>query len=80
MLLEKLYQAWNRPTQSVGSRTLFYHMSMMLQIFIEDSGNLKNPRNVKSIHNTTASHLVSCRVILRPGVQKKKKKNMLLEM
>ena len=60
----------NQP-QSVGSRILFYHISIMLQIFIEDSGNLKNHKNVKSINNTTVSHLVSCREILRPAMQKK---------
>ena len=57
--------------RSVGSRILFYHISIMLQIFIKDSGNLKNPKNVKSINNTTVSHLVSCRVIHRPAMQKK---------
>ena len=85
MLLECYLKNYIKPgtdrPQSVGSRTLFYHMSMMLQIFIEDSGNLKNHRNVKSINNTTASHLVSCRVILRLAMQKNKNKNnMLLEM
>ena len=53
-----------------GSRTLFYRISIMLQIFIEDSGNLKHPKNVKSINNTTVSHLVSCRVIPRPATMK----------
>ena len=56
--------------QSVESRTLFYHIGIMLQIFIKDSGNLKNSKNVKSINNTTVSHLVSCRVIHRPAMQK----------
>ena len=56
--------------QSVGSRTLFYPISIMLQIFIEDSGNLKHPKNVKSINNSTVSHLVSCRVIPRPATMK----------
>ena len=36
----------------------------------EDSGNLKNPKNVKSISNTTVYHLVSCRVIPRPATMK----------
>ena len=53
-----------------GSRTLFYRISIMLQIFIEDSGNLKHPKNVKSINNTTGSHLISCRVIPRPATMK----------
>ena len=39
----------------------------MLNIFIEDSGPPKHPNNVKSISNTTGSHLVSCRVIYRSG-------------
>ena len=42
----------------------------MLQILIEDSGNLKHPKNVKSISNTTVYHLVSCRVIPRPATMK----------
>ena len=49
-----------------GSRTLFYRISIMLQIFIEDSGNLKHPKNVKSINNAMGSDLVSCRVL--PGL------------
>ena len=42
----------------------------MSQILIEDSGNLKHPKNVKSISNTTASHLDSCRVIPRAATMK----------
>ena len=42
----------------------------MPQIFIEDFGNLKHPKNVKSINNTTVSHLVSCLVIPRPATMK----------
>ena len=49
-----------------GSRTLFYRISIMLQIFIEDSGNLKHPKNVKSINNAMGSDLVSCHVL--PGL------------
>ena len=56
-------QAWNRPLQSVGSRTLFYLISIMPHIFIEDSGNLKHPQNVNSINNTTGSYIASCLVI-----------------
>ena len=59
--------------QSVGSWTLFYHKSIMSQIFIEDSGNLKNE---KSINNTTTSYLVSCRVIPRPAAVKGLEKEM----
>ena len=65
----------DRP-QSDVSMTLFYHISIMLQIFIEDSGNLKNPKNVKSINSTTVSHLVSCRVTLRAAMEK----NMIIEI
>ena len=42
----------------------------MPQILIEDSGNLKQPKNVKSINNTTVSHLVSCCVIPWPATIK----------
>ena len=58
------------PPKSVGSRTLFYLMSIMPRIFIEDSSNLKHHKNVKSINNTTSSYLVSCRVIFRPATMK----------
>ena len=37
----------------------------MPQIFIENSGNLKHPKNVKSINNITGSHLVSSGVMPR---------------
>ena len=67
-------QAWKRTPllspQSVGSRTLFYLISIMPKTFIEGSGNLKYPRNVKTINNTTVSHLVICCVIPRPGTMK----------
>ena len=42
----------------------------MPQIFIEGSGNLKHPENVKSISNTTVVHLVSCCVIPKPATMK----------
>ena len=42
----------------------------MPQILIEDSGNLKHPKNEKSISNTTVSYLVSCRVIPRLAIMK----------
>ena len=32
----------------------------MPKFFIVDYENLKTPKNVKSINNTTVSHLVSC--------------------
>ena len=70
MLLEKLcyiktnmnfrYLGTDSP-QSVGSRSLFYLMSIMPK----DSSNLKRPKNLKSINNTTISYLVSCRVKLK---------------
>ena len=49
----------------------------MPQILIEDSGNLKHPKNVKSISNATVSHLVSCRVIPRPTIMKGRKKEVV---
>ena len=57
-------------TQSFGSKTLFYPIGIMPQILIEDSGNLNHPKNVKSISNTTVSHLVSCHVIPGPTTMK----------
>ena len=45
----------HRPPQSVGSRILFYPMSIMPKIFIEDSGNLKHPKIVKSINRSNNS-------------------------
>ena len=39
----------------------------MPKIFIEDSGNLKNPKNVKTISNITSSRLVSCCIIPGPA-------------
>ena len=66
--------------QSVGSRTLFYPISIMPPILIEDSGNLKHPKNVKSISNTTVYHLVSCRVIPWPTIMKRWEKEVLWKM
>ena len=48
----------------------FMPMSIMPKIFIEDSGNLEHPKNVKSISNTTSSYLVSCCVIPRSATMK----------
>ena len=42
----------------------------MSKISFEDFGNLKHPKNLKSINNTTSSCLVSCRVISRPATVK----------
>ena len=69
-------QAWNRPPHSVGSRDLFYSITIMPNIFSEDPGNLKHPKNVKSINNTMGSHLVSCRVIPRPATMKGSEKEV----
>ena len=52
----------------------------MPQIFIEDSGSLEHPKNVKSISNITDSYLVSCRVIPRPAIVKGREKYVLLEV
>ena len=52
----------------------------MPQILIEDSGNLNHPKNVKSIINTTVSHLISCQP---PWMGEKKRcseKYMILEI
>ena len=79
MLLEKLcYMKTNLSfrdpgtdlPQGVGSRTLFYPMSIMPKIFIKGSSNLKHPKNVKSINNSTSSYLVSCHVIPRSATMK----------
>ena len=95
MLLEKLCytktninfrdQVWNipPPPQSIRSRTLFYPISIKPKSFIEDSDNLEHPKNVKSINNTTFSHLVSCRVIPRLATIEKRRcpeKCVLLEI
>ena len=48
----------------------------MPQILIEDSDNLKHPKNVESISNTTVSHLVSCRLIPRPDTMEEWEKEM----
>ena len=56
--------------QSVGSGNLFCSISILLQTFIENFGNLKHPENVKSINDTTVCHLVSCRVIPRSATMK----------
>ena len=55
---------------SIGSRTIFYPISIMLQISFKDSGNLKHPKNMKSINNTTVYQLFSCRVIPRLDTMK----------
>ena len=88
MLLEKLcYMKTNisfrdpviDPSQSFGSRTLFYTISIMPKIFIEDSSNLKHPKNVKSINNTMSSYLVSCRVISSLAIMKRWEKWCILK-
>ena len=49
-------------------------MNIMPKFFIEDSSNLKHPKNVKSVNNITSYYLVSCRVIFRPDTMKEWKK------
>ena len=76
ILLEKLFHmksninSGTKPgtdlLQSAGSKTLFYPISIMFKLFIEDSGNLKR----KTINNTTVSLLVSCCVIPRSATMK----------
>ena len=67
------------PPQSVGFRTLFYPMNIMLKNFIEDSSKLKQPKNVKSINNTTSPNLVSCRAIPKPATMKGWQKRCILK-
>ena len=69
-------QAWNRRPAKCWVKELFYPISIMLKICIEDSGNFKHPKNVKSINNTTVSHLVRCRVIPKPTTMKKREKEV----
>ena len=64
------------PLQCASSRTLFYSITMMPKIFIEDFSNPKQHKNVRSINNTTSSHLVSCRVIPRPSTMKEWEKDV----
>ena len=52
----------------------------MHKVFMEDSGHLRHPKKVKSINNTTGSHLVSCRVIPRPASMKGWEKDMFLKI
>ena len=65
--------------QSVGSRDLFCPISIMHKTFVEDSGNLKHHKNVKSIKNTKGSLLVSC-VIPRPATMKGWEKEVFWKM
>ena len=65
--------ACNRPPAKCWVKDFILPVSIMPQTFIEDSGNLKN---VKSINNTSASHLVSCCVIPRPATEKGLKKDV----
>ena len=85
MPLEKIYYMktttnfWDpgtNPLQNVESRTLFYPKIIMPKTFIEDSSNIKHPKNVKDINNSTSSHPVSCFVIPRPATMKGWKKEV----
>ena len=44
--------------------------------FIEDPGNPKHHKNVKSNSNSTGSHLVSCNVISRSAIMKEGEKEV----
>ena len=48
----------------------------MPQIFIEDPGNLKHLKNVKSNNNSFISYLVSCRVISKAAFVKGQEKEV----
>ena len=63
-------QAWNRPTTKCWVKDFILAHKHDAQILIENSGNLKHTENVKSVINTSVSHLVSCRVIPRPANMK----------
>ena len=62
-------QVWIKPP-----RTIFYPISIVSQIFIEDPGNLKLFKNLKTNNDSTGSHLVSCRVITSSAIVKGEKK------
>ena len=47
--------------------TIYRERDKVLQILIED---LKHPKTLKSISNSTVSHLVSCCLIPRPATMK----------
>ena len=59
------------PPQCAGSKTVFYPMSIMPKIFIEDSSNLKHPKNMENINSITVPHLVSCHIIPRLATMKR---------
>ena len=81
MLLEKLChmksninfrdQAWNRPpTECCVKDFILLHKYHGQNFLSKILATLKHPKNVKSINNTTVSHVVSCRVIPRPATMK----------
>ena len=78
MLLEdylKNYATWifhnkRKPTTKCWVKDFILPHKHHAQILIEDSGNLKLPENVKSVSNTTVSHLACCCVIPRPDTMK----------
>ena len=63
-------QAWNRTRAKCWVKHFILHYKHHAKNFIEDSGYFKHPKNVKSISNTTGSHLVSCYSITRPANMK----------
>ena len=48
----------------------------MPQIFIEDPGNLKHPKNVKTNNNSFISYLVTCRLISKAAIVKGQEKEV----
>ena len=74
MLLEKLcyiktninFRGTGKNPSKVLSPGFFYSLTIIPKIFIENSSNLKHPKNVKCINNRTSSHLVSCCIIPTP--------------
>ena len=60
-------QAGSTPLQSAGSGTLFYLISIMLQLFTEDFGILQLAENAKTNSNIAGYHLVSRRLISTPS-------------
>ena len=60
-------QAWVRPLQSAGSRTLFYPTSITPQVCTKDSGILQLIKIAETNNNIAGHHLVSRRAISTPS-------------
>ena len=69
-------QAWNRLPAKCWVKDFILPHKRHAEIFIEDPGNLKHPKNVKSINIAAGSHRVSCRVISRPATIKGREKEV----